>query len=200
MADDPRLADKVVLGHLGPDKIGVGHGGGVGDGNGVLEDGLDGPPDVDDLVAAREHLVGVGGELPAQPPLGAMVRLVDVRSGDGPAVGQVVQAQVVPLRWAAPHLVVEDVDKPRPRRGFDELLALCVVAASDLLLVGEGLLAALVPAVLESVAVERVLVLVAADVRHHKVPCLVRPFVADSALADEDGRRLGAITGVVPVV
>ena len=43
------------------DEVGVRDAVGVGDGEGVLEDLLDRPPHVDDLVARLEKLVGFGG-------------------------------------------------------------------------------------------------------------------------------------------
>lgn len=106
----------------------------------------------------------------------------------------------MPLGRAPAHLVVEDVDSPCPCNALDKLLALLVVCGLDLLLVGECFLVTLVSTVLEAVGIQRVLVLITADVGNDKLPSLVRPLVADPSLADEDGRRLGTVTRVVPVV
>lgn len=65
VADDPRLAHKVVLGHLGAHEVSVGHGSSIGHGDGVLENGLNRPPHVDDLVTPLDQLIGLVGELPA---------------------------------------------------------------------------------------------------------------------------------------
>ncbi|KAJ6439306.1 peptidase M20 domain-containing 2 [Purpureocillium lavendulum] len=156
VAHDPRLAHEAVLGHLSPDQVGVGDGRRVCHRNGILEDRPDRPPHVDDLVPSFEHLVGLIGKLPAQSPLRALV----------------VKAQMVPLRRPASHLVVEDVDGLRARHVLDELLALWVVGGPYLLVVGEQLLPALVAAVLEPLAVERVVGLVAADIGNDKVVSL----------------------------
>lgn len=58
---------------------------GIGDGQGVLEDLLDGPPDVDDLVAGFQQLVGLVGEMIRDTRLGCRVALINMDSIDGSA-------------------------------------------------------------------------------------------------------------------
>ncbi|KAL5920814.1 hypothetical protein ACKVWC_011559 [Pyricularia oryzae] len=90
VANHPLLPLKVVLDHDGLDQVLVWNRGRVRHRDWVLAYCLYGPPDVDDLVAPLDQLVGLVGELPPQPELGAVVRLVDVRLCDGPAVLEVL--------------------------------------------------------------------------------------------------------------
>jgi hypothetical protein len=57
----------------------------VRDGKGVFEDRLDGPPDVDDLVAGFEELVCFRGKVVWDAVLGGGVGLVDVHAVHGAA-------------------------------------------------------------------------------------------------------------------
>lgn len=72
------------------------------------------------------------------------------------------------MGWAAAHFVVEDVDAGGAHDIFQELDAFVVVARLDCLFVEEFLLLAFVTAILETRAVQRVFVFVAAGVRKMK--------------------------------
>lgn len=79
----------------------------ISDSERVLEDLLDGPPDVDDLVADAQEAFGVRGEMRGDAGAGGSVGLVDVDAVDGAAeVGCVAGGG----GGGAPDGVVEDVD------------------------------------------------------------------------------------------
>jgi hypothetical protein len=59
----------------------------VGYGEGILVDGLDGPPDVDDLVAGLEELVGELGQVVGDAGARGRVGLVNVHALDGATKG-----------------------------------------------------------------------------------------------------------------
>ena len=80
-----RLALAVRVDQADGDEVRFGHGVRVRDGEWVLEDLLDGPPDVDDLVTGGEEGVGVGGEVVRDAVAGGVVGLVNVDTVDGAA-------------------------------------------------------------------------------------------------------------------
>lgn len=81
------LPNAVRIDQLHGQKVVFGHGRGVGDPERVFADGFDGPPDVDNLVAAFEEAVGVGGEVVLDALGAGFVGLVDVDALDGAAEG-----------------------------------------------------------------------------------------------------------------
>lgn len=89
VADGGRLADVVGVAVLDGDDVVVAQGGGGGEGEGQGLDGVgvEGPPDVDEAVAAAEQVVGLVGEVAADAADDGGGRLVDVDAGDGGAVG-----------------------------------------------------------------------------------------------------------------
>lgn len=87
------------------------HRGGVRDGEGVLKDRLDGPPDVDDLVAAFEGEGRfIGGEVVVDALGAGGVGLVDVDALDGAAEGGAAAGWVGGCWLGAADGVVEDQD------------------------------------------------------------------------------------------
>lgn len=90
-ADGVRLALAGWVDQTDADEVGVRDTVGVGDGEGILEDLFDGTPDVDDLVAGGEELVGFGGEVVWDTAPCCCVRLIDVDAVDW--------ATEVDLRW-----------------------------------------------------------------------------------------------------
>lgn len=106
------LPDTIRVNQLHGQKVIFGHGRGVRDTERVLADGFDGAPNVDDLVAAFEEAVGVGGEVVLDAFGAGFVGLIDVDALDGAAegwgrVGWVAEALV---RGLAADGVVEDED------------------------------------------------------------------------------------------
>lgn len=81
------LPDTIRIDQLHGQKVLFGHGRGVRDAERVFADGLDGTPDVDDLVAAFEEALGVGGEVVLDALGAGFVGLVDVDALDGAAEG-----------------------------------------------------------------------------------------------------------------
>jgi hypothetical protein len=86
----------------------------VSDGERVLVDGLDGAPDVDDLVARGQELVGQLGQVERNAGAGGRVGLVDVYAVDGTAkwVGGTggLAGGGTGVLGSAPNGVVEDED------------------------------------------------------------------------------------------
>ncbi len=83
--DRKRLPDTIRIDKLHRQKVSFGHGRGVRDAERIFADGFDGPPNVDDLVAAFEEAVGVGGEVVLDAIGAGFVGLVDVDALDGAA-------------------------------------------------------------------------------------------------------------------
>jgi hypothetical protein len=79
----------------------------VCDGQRILEDGPDRPPDVDDLVPALEEFGGFVGEVVGDAVFACCVGLVDVDALDGPA--ELSGGTAFVFRLAADR-VVEDED------------------------------------------------------------------------------------------
>ena len=85
--DRKGLPDTIRIDQLHRQQVVVGNGRRVHDAERVFADGLDGTPDVDDLVAAFEEAVGVGGEMVSDALGAGFVGLVDVDALDGAAGG-----------------------------------------------------------------------------------------------------------------
>ena len=103
------LPNTIRINQLHGQKVLVGHGRGVRDSERVFANGFDGTPDVDDLVAAFEKALGVGGEVVLDALGAGFVGLVDVDLLDGTAegLGRLGDAHVIGL---AADGVVEDED------------------------------------------------------------------------------------------
>ena len=83
---DPKgLPDTIRIDQLHRQQVVVGNGRRVHDAERVFAHGLDGTPDVDDLIAAFEEAVGVGGEMVSDAVGAGFVGLVDVDALDGAA-------------------------------------------------------------------------------------------------------------------
>lgn len=104
-----RLPNTIRIDQLHGQKVLVGHGRSVRDSERVFANGFDRTPDVDDLVAAFEKALGVGGEVVLNALGAGFVGLVDMDALDGAAegLGRVGEALVVGL---AADGVVEDED------------------------------------------------------------------------------------------
>lgn len=63
--DYPGLALEITLDYVGSNEVRVWNGARVGHRDGVLEDSLDRPPDIDDLIAPLEQVRSLFGELPS---------------------------------------------------------------------------------------------------------------------------------------
>ena len=85
--DGKSLPDAIRIDQLHRQEVFIRHGRSVRDTKRVFADGLDGTPDVDDLVAAFEEAVRVGGEVVADAVGTGFVGLVDVDALDGAAEG-----------------------------------------------------------------------------------------------------------------
>ena len=81
------LPDPIRINQLHGQKVVFGHRRSIGDSKRVFADGLDGTPDVDDLVAAFEEAVSVGGEVVLDALGAGFVGLVDVDALNGAAEG-----------------------------------------------------------------------------------------------------------------
>ena len=81
------LPNTVRINQLHGQKVIFGHGRSVRDSERVFTDGFDGTPDVDDLVAAFEEALGLGGEVMLDALGAGFVGLVDVDALDGAAEG-----------------------------------------------------------------------------------------------------------------
>ena len=103
------LPDTVRINQLHGQKVIFGHGRSVHDSERVFADSFDGTPDVDDLVAAFEEALGVGGEVVLDALGASFVGLVDVDALDRAAEGLEAVGRVVFGRLAADG-VVEDED------------------------------------------------------------------------------------------
>lgn len=106
------LPNTIRINQLHRQKVMFGHGRSVRDSERVFADGLDGTPDVDDLIAAFEETLSVGGEVVLDALKAGFVGLVDVDALNGAAeglglVGRVGDGLVVGL---AADGVVEDED------------------------------------------------------------------------------------------
>ena len=103
------LPDTIRINQLHGQKVIFGHGRSVRDSERIFADGFDGTPDVDDLVAAFEEALGVGGEVVLDALRTGFVGLVDVDALNGAAegVGRVGDTLVGGL---AADGVVEDED------------------------------------------------------------------------------------------
>lgn len=83
--DGVRLAPTVRVDQIHAHKVRVRHRVGVRDGERIFIDGLDGSPDVDDLIAGLEQLVRLVWKMVRDSGLGCAVALVDVHSIHRPA-------------------------------------------------------------------------------------------------------------------
>ena len=106
------LPDTVRVNQLHRQKVIFGHGRSVRDSERVFADGFDGTPDVDDLVAAFEEALGVGGEVVLDALGAGFVGLVDVDALNGAAEGFGVVGRVgdTLVGGLAADGVVEDED------------------------------------------------------------------------------------------
>lgn len=160
VTDGGGLAGAVRVAMLDGDEVVVVDGGGRGEAQRVsLHGAVDGPPHVDDAVAALQQLLGVLGVVQLDAPLGRARRLVDVHAGDGGA-GRV---------WiGAAHRVVEEGDLVGAGDFVQQqLLHFRVVDFLDVFVVDEfRLFGRDALDGLEGVLVQPELVLLAADVVH----------------------------------
>ena len=85
--DRESLPDTIRINQLHGQKVIFGHGRSVRDSEGVFADGLDRTPDVDDLVAAFEEALGLGGDQVLDAVRAGFIGLVDVDALDGAARG-----------------------------------------------------------------------------------------------------------------
>jgi hypothetical protein len=99
-----RLAPSIWVDQSDRNQVRVRDGVGVGDSQGVFEDGADGPPHVDDLHTAFEQVVCFGGEVVRDAIERGSVRLVDMHAPDGAAEG------VAAAGCGAADGVIEDED------------------------------------------------------------------------------------------
>ncbi|KAB8616627.1 hypothetical protein FH972_025962 [Carpinus fangiana] len=191
VAHAERLAAAVRVHERNGDQVGVGHGGGVGDGERVLEDALDGAPDVDDLVARAQQRVGVGGQ--GGGCLGGVF---------GGAADGVVEDEDARGAGAGAMMSLGRTGKGvgRGLRVFEQLLGLGVVLGFDLVVVEEVLLGAGVVVDLEAVAVEGVLLRLTSDVVDGHVDGVERAGEVGLGLADDAWGWLAAVLGILVVV
>lgn len=106
------LPDTIRINQLHGQKVIFGHGRSVRDSERIFADGFDGTPDVDDLVAAFEEALGVGGEVVPDAIRTGFVGLVDVDALNGAAEGLRVVGRVgdTLVGGLAANGVVEDED------------------------------------------------------------------------------------------
>ena len=83
--DGKRLPHPIRVDELHGQKVAVGHGARVGDAERVFEDGLDGPPDVDDLNAALKEALRFLGKVAIDTIEACFVGLVNMHALDGPS-------------------------------------------------------------------------------------------------------------------
>ena len=107
--DGKSFPDPIRVDQLHGQKVLVGHGRSVRHAERIFADGFDGTPDVDDLVAAFEEALGVGGQVVLDAVGAGFVGLVDVDALDGTAEGFGAVGRVLVRGWAADG-VVEDGD------------------------------------------------------------------------------------------
>ena len=103
------LPDAIGIDQLHGHEVLVGHGRGVGYSEGIFANGLDGTPDVDDLIAAFEEALGFLGEVVLDTLGTGFVGLVDVDALDGTTEVGGSAGWIVIGGWAADG-VVEDED------------------------------------------------------------------------------------------
>lgn len=111
--DTQRLTLSVRVNQTDGNEIRVRHGVRVSNSERVLEDPLDGTPDVDDLVAVGEEVVGFIGQVVGDTAAGCRVGLVDVHALNG-ATG--VGGAIAVVGGAA-DCVAEDEDTGGPCAG-----------------------------------------------------------------------------------
>ena len=83
--DRKSLADTIRVNQLHSQEVVVRHGSGIRDPEWVFADGLDGTPDVDDLIATFEEALSVGGKVVLDAFGAGFVGLINVDALDGAA-------------------------------------------------------------------------------------------------------------------
>jgi len=82
-SDGIRFSFTIRINEFNTNEIVLTNGGSFSDAQGIFQDGFDGSPDVDDLVAAFKQRVGFVGEVVWYTRLAGRVGLVDVDALDG---------------------------------------------------------------------------------------------------------------------
>lgn len=200
VANDPRLAFEVLLGHSSSHKISIWNRLRICHRNRIFQDHLNGPPYIDDLISFLYQFVCFVRELPSQSSFCSNIGLVDVCLGHRTTIAEVIKAKMVPLGWATTDLVIEDMYARCPSNALQEIFAFFVVSGLDRRLVNKIRLTALMLTVLKAMTVQRVFVFVAADIVHYKVMTAVWAFIRDPAFSDKNWCWKRTVSWVVPVI
>ena len=112
-SDGEGLANSVGVNELHGDEVAIGYRCSVGDGKGVFEDGFDGTPNIDDLIAAFEELIGFLGEVITHTVGANFIALIDMHTLYRTAKSYCSRAPIwlIALIYClAPNRMVEDKD------------------------------------------------------------------------------------------
>lgn len=109
-SDRKRFPDSIRVDELHGQKVAVRDRIGVGDAQRIFEDGLDGPPDVDDLMSAFEQLVGFLREVVYYALRSCFIGLINMHALDRAAGGLCSGAVFAFVVGLTADCVVEDED------------------------------------------------------------------------------------------
>jgi len=179
-------------------QVGIRYGAGFGNGERVLVDGLDGPPDVDDLVPSLEESVGVVGKVVWHAILGRRIRLIDVYPVDGAAEDAASSRDTIVLASTTDG-VVEDEDAGCTRCFLQQSLSLGIVFGLDLFVVKKIRLGTLKPIELKAILIKCIFVLGAPHVVDSHVQWSNGAFIRLRA-SNIGGFGLAAITRIEVII
>lgn len=180
------LARTIGVNQRDRDDITIGNGMGIGDGQRILQDGLDGTPDVNYLESSLEELGCLVWKMIRHAASGCAVRLIDMNALDGSTqlcsrsirvFGRTTDGMIEDynFRGAGAGAVREGDHECRHEARLTHLLRaapLRIVFALDLLIIEKLFLLAFVIVELKSTVVKRVVKLTAADVVNGHWDCL----------------------------